>query len=140
MTFVVDTSIALSWCFEDERTPETLALLVRIGESGAFAPQHWPTEVLNGLMMAERRKRVTRDQRRRLGVFLRDLPITLDEETIAQVWVATQDLAERFRLTVYDAIYLELAHRRGLPLATLDQEMRTAAGALGVGVLGLAGT
>ena len=137
MTFVVDSSVALSWCFEDERTPETRALLERIGETGAFAPQHWPPEVLNGLMMAERRNRVVTGQRRRLAAFLRDLPIVLDTETIDRVWDSTQGLAERFRLTVYDAIYLELAHRRKLPLATLDRELRTAASSLGVSVLGL---
>jgi predicted nucleic acid-binding protein len=129
--------VALSWCFEDERTPETRSLLERVGETGASAPQHWPPEVLNGLMMAERRQRIGTDQRCRLAGFLRDLPIVLDVETIDRVWDATQALAERFRLTVYDAIYLELAHRRELPLATLDRELRTAALSLGVSVLGL---
>ena len=137
MTFVVDSSVALSWCFDDERTPETRALLERIGEAGASAPQHWPAEVLNGLMMAERRRRIEPDQRRRLADFLRDLPVALDAETLDRIWGATQALAERFRLTVYDAIYLEQAHRRALPLATLDRELRTAASSLGVSVLGL---
>ncbi len=137
MTFVVDSSVALSWCFEDERTPETRSLLERVAETGASAPNHWPAEVLNGLMMAERRKRIGPDQRRRLADFLRDLPIKLDAETIDQLWTATQTLAERFRLTVYDAIYLEQAHRLALPLATLDRELRTAASSLGVNTLGL---
>jgi predicted nucleic acid-binding protein len=137
MTFVVDSSVALSWCFDDERTPETRSLLERIGETGASAPQLWPAEVLNGLMMAERRQRIGADQRRRLVQFLRDLPIVLDAETVDQVWSATQTLAERFRLTAYDAIYLEQAHRRRLPLATLDRALRAAAGTLGVSVLGL---
>ena len=138
MTFVVDSSVALSWCFDDERTPETRALLERIGETGASAPQHWPAEVLNGLMMAERRQRIGPDQRRRLADFLRDLPIVLDAETVDQVWSAAQTLAERFRLTVHDAIYLEQARRRQLPLATLDRALRAAASSLGVSVLGLA--
>jgi len=135
VTFVVDSSVALSWCFDDERTPETQALLERIGETGASAPQHWPVEVLNGLTMAERRKRIGSEQRRRLAEFLRDLPIALDAESIDRLWSATQALAERFRLTMYDAIYLELAHRRSLPLATLDRELRTAAASLVRGVL-----
>ena len=58
MTFIVDSSVALSWCFEDEHTAATHALLERIAEAGALAPQHWPLEVLNGLMMGERRKRI----------------------------------------------------------------------------------
>jgi predicted nucleic acid-binding protein len=136
VSFVVDSSMALSWCFEDERTPATQALLERVGESGAAAPQHWPLEVLNGLMMAERRQRVDAPRRRQLADFLRDLPITLDPDTTIQVWGTTQGLAERFRLTVYDAAYLELAHRKRLSLASLDQDLSKAATALGVPVLG----
>jgi predicted nucleic acid-binding protein len=136
VSFVVDSSVALSWCFEDERTPATKALLERVGESGAIAPQLWPAEVLNGLMMAERRQRIDASRRRQLADFLRDLPIALDPDTTVQFWDATQDLAERFRLTVYDAIYLELAQRRHLALASLDKALRQAATTLGVPVLG----
>lgn len=136
MSFVLDSSVALSWCFEDERTPATKALLEQVGESGAVAPQHWPLEVLNGLMMAERRQRVDGNKRRQLAGFLRDLPITLDSDTTIQIWGATQSLAERFRLTVHDAVYLELAQRKRLPLASLDQDLRIACAALGVALLG----
>lgn len=136
MSFVIDSSVALSWCFEDERTPATTALLHRIGATGAIAPQHWPLEALNGLMMAERRKRLDATRRQHLAGFLRDLPITLDPETTIQVWTATQRLATRFRLTIYDAAYLELAQRQNLPLASLDQELRAAGTALGVPLLG----
>ena len=137
MTFVVDSSVALSWCFEDERTPVTTALLERVGDTGGLVPQHWPVEVLNGLMMAERRRRIDAVQRWGFAAFLRDLPIALDAETTSQVWDATQRLAERFRLTVYDAVYLELAQRKRLPLATLDRELRVAGVALGVQLLGI---
>lgn len=136
MSFVVDSSVALSWCFEDERTPATKALLERVGENGAVAPQLWPSEVLNGLVMAERRRRIDAGRRRRLADFLRDLPIALDPDTTIHVWATTQGLAERFRLTVYDAIYLEMAQRRHLPLASLDKALRNAAAAVGVPVLG----
>lgn len=136
MTFVIDSSVALSWCFEDKRTPATKALLDRVGENGGFVPQHRPVEVLNGLMMAERRRRIDATRRRGFAEFLRDLPITLDLDTTSQVWDATQRLAERFRLTVYDAVYLELAQRKHLPLATLDQELRNAGAALGVALPG----
>jgi predicted nucleic acid-binding protein len=136
VSFIVDSSVALSWCFEDERTPATTALLHRVGETGATAPQHWPLEALNGLLMAERRKRLDAARRQHLADFLRDLPIMLDAETTIQVWTTTQRLAERFRLTIYDAAYLELARRRNLPLASLDQELRAAGTALGVPLLG----
>lgn len=134
---VVDSSVALTWCFEDEQTPASLALLEAVVEAGAVAPSLWPLEVLNALIMAERRKRVDAAQRQRLTGFLRDLPIVLDSETAAQAWSATIQLAERHRLTVYDAAYLELAQRRDLPLASLDQELRAAAEVAGVALVEL---
>ena len=100
---VVDSSVTLTWCFEDEQTAASLALLEQVVENGAVAPIVWPLEVLNALVMAERRKRVDAAQRQRLTGFLRDLPIALDAETAAQAWSATVQLAERHRLTVYDA-------------------------------------
>ncbi|HNC53239.1 MAG TPA: type II toxin-antitoxin system VapC family toxin [Accumulibacter sp.] len=136
MSFVLDSSIALSWCFEDERTPATRALLVRVGVAGACAPALWPLEVLNALAMAERRSRIDSERRQRLAGFLHDLPVTIDDETASQAWAVASQLAARFRLTVYDAAYLELAQRLNLPLATLDQELRAAAAALGVPLLG----
>jgi predicted nucleic acid-binding protein len=137
VSFIVDSSVALSWCFEDERTPATKALLERVAETGALAPQHWPLEILNGLTMGERRGRIEPSKRQRLVDFLRDLPITLDTETAVQVWGPTQRLADRYRLTAYDAVYLELAQRRSLPLATLDRDLRSASSAVGVALLGV---
>jgi predicted nucleic acid-binding protein len=96
----------------------------------------WPLEALNGLLVAERRGRLDADRRRRLAGFLSALPIRLDEETASQAWTKTSHLAERFRLSSYDAAYLELAQRRHLPLASLDQDLRNAAAALGLTVLG----
>ena len=93
--FVVDSSVALSWCFEDERTPATRALLERVGEAGAMVPQHWPAEVLNGLMMAERRQRIDADRRRKLADFLHDLPLAIDPETTVQLWGPSR-LADAF--------------------------------------------
>lgn len=136
MSFVLDNSVALTWCFEDERTPATTALLEQVAESGALAPMLWPLEALNGLLVAERRGRLDVARRQRLSGFLRALPITIDDETASRAWSATADLAERFNLSSYDAAYLELAQRRHLPLASLDRELRAAATALGLTVLG----
>jgi predicted nucleic acid-binding protein len=136
VSFVLDNSIALTWCFEDERTPETLSLLQRVATEGAVAPWLWPLEALNGLLMAERRGRLDAGRRHRLLGFLRDLPITLDSDGINQVWTETNVLAERYQLTIYDAVYLELAQRRHLPLATRDNALRAAANALGLPLLG----
>ncbi len=137
MSFVLDSSTSLAWCFEDERTDATDALLERVVDSGAVAPSLWPLEVLNALATAERRGRIDAELRQRVAGFLRDLPVAIDAETASQVWAVTSQLAARHRLTLYDAAYLELALRLGLPLATLDQELRGAGAALGVTLLGL---
>ncbi len=93
---------------------------------------------MNALVVAERRNRIDAAKRAVYASFLRRLPIALDTDTTSQVWDATAALAVQFRLTVYDATYLELAQRRRLPLATLDRPLRTAAAALGIEALGLA--
>jgi predicted nucleic acid-binding protein len=138
MSFVLDNSVALAWCFEDEQTPAVMALLDRVTETGAVAPLLWPLEALNGLLVAERRRRLNAATRAALTAFLRELPIMLDLDTAERAWGEAAQLAERFRLSVYDATYLELALRRRLPLASLDQGLREAAGAMGVDVLGVA--
>jgi len=89
VSFVLDNSVALTWCFEDERTPAMGALLVQVGESGALAPGLWPLEALNGLLVAERRGRLDAPRRHRLTGFLRALPIKLDDETASQAWTTT---------------------------------------------------
>lgn len=136
MTFVLDNSVALAWCFEDEQTPAVMALLDRVAATGAIAPQLWPLEALNGLLMAERRRRIGPEKRLELAGLLQSLPITLDEETATRAWEDAARLAERFRLSVYDATYLELAQRKRLPIATLDRDLKSAAAAVGVEGLG----
>jgi predicted nucleic acid-binding protein len=124
---VLDNSVALAWCFEDEQTPDIMALLDRVAETGAIAPFLWPLEALNGLLVAERRRRLDRPRRIRLAAFLRDLPVVLDPSTADRAWDAIASLADRHALTTYDAAYLELAQRRSFPLATLDRDLRSAA-------------
>lgn len=137
MSFVLDSSVALAWCFEEERTDAVDALLDRTTETGAHAPLLWPLETLNALFSAERRRRIDRRKHETLAAFLRDLPVLLDPETAELAWTETASLAGRFRLTTYDAAYLELALRRRLPLASLDRELRAAAAAMNVEVLGV---
>ncbi|HEY4363121.1 MAG TPA: type II toxin-antitoxin system VapC family toxin [Bryobacteraceae bacterium] len=136
MSFVVDTSVALAWCFEDEQTQPVMNLLDRVTQTGAIAPSLWPLEALNALLMAERKKRLDSEHRQRLAGFLRELPITLDTETAEHAWTTTARLAERYRLTLYDAAYLELAQRRRVPLATLDKDLIKAGKALGIQLVG----
>ncbi len=127
MTFVVDNSVAISWCFQDEHTPDLVTLLRRLLVERAMAPMLWPLEALNVLMVSERKRRIDRVGRHRLTAFLRGLPIDIDDETAHYAWRDTQALMERHGLTSYDAAYLELALRTGLSLATLDQDLARAA-------------
>lgn len=136
MSFVIDTSITMAWCFNDERTAPVMDVLYRLHETPACAPLLWPLEALNVLLTAERRKRIDRRRRVELMDFLRELPIRLDSETTDHVWTTTVRLAERHRLNTYDATYLELALRRELPLATLDTDLIRAAKASGTTILG----
>ena len=96
----------------------------------------WPLEALNGLFAAERRRRLDAAKRAALATFLRQLPIRLDTETADQACEDTARLAGRYRLTIYDASYLELAQRRRLPLASLDQDLWKAIVSSGLEVLG----
>jgi len=135
MSFVLDNSVALAWCFEDEQTVPVMAMLDRVTETGANAPMLWPIEALNGLLVAERRKRIDKAKRIQLMTFLRDLPIVLDLDTADRAWEATAGLADIFKLSIYDVSYLEVARRRRLPLASLDRSLCVAAKALGIETL-----
>ena len=136
MSLVVDPSLALRWYFEDERTPAADALLDRVADQGATVPGLWRLEIVNGLRTAIRRKRIDMVFRDRAIAQLARLPITVDPDTDHYAWTTTLQLADRFGLTPYDAAYLELAQRRTLPLATLDESLRAAAPAVGVQLLG----
>lgn len=137
MSLVIDSSITLAWLFEDERTAAADAVLNQVTETGAVAPSLWRLEVANALQVAVRRQRIDAAFRDASLADLSALEVQIDPETDRQAWTATLELAERCRLTLYDAAYLELARRLGFPLATLDQELRAAAGALGVALLGM---
>lgn len=137
MSLVIDASLTLAWYFEDERTPAIDAVLDEVVRDGAVVPSLWRLEVVNGLQMAVRRKRIDISFRDRALQQLDLLPITVDAETGAQAWSATLRLTDRFQLTIYDATYLELAHRRTMPLATLDRALRAAGRALGVALIGI---
>ncbi len=115
MSFVLDTSVSLAWCFQDQRTQANLSLLERLRETRGHVPALWPIETLNGLLTAERRRRITSSERSSLVHFMRDLPLMVDGEVADRAWQATILLAARHSLTAYDATYLELALRLGSP-------------------------
>ena len=130
--FVLDTSVALAWCFPDEHAPYPQSVLDSLAATAAAVPSLWHLEVANALLVGERRGRCTAaDVATWLG-FLAALPIRTDPETEARAWSDALTLARTYTLSAYDASYLELAVRRGLPLAALDGKLKTAALAAGV--------
>src|SRR5688500_2699776 len=124
--FIPDASAALPWCFEDEATPWTESLLNRLaGGEQILVPAHWPLEVTNGLLMAMRRGRVTGEKVRRFIDDLQALSLHIEPPLSPMFWPGVLEMAEQHRLTAYDAAYLDLAQRTGLPLATLDEDLQT---------------
>ena len=132
MPLVIDASVAAAWAFEEQHEiAERVFALV--GAEAMSAPALWWYELRNVLVLGERRRQITEHE---TGRFLRDiarLAITIDTSPNES---GVLNLARRHRLTVYDAAYLELALRAGLPLATLDTMLAAAARAEAVPLVG----
>lgn len=133
--FVIDASVALAWCFDDEATAATRALLDRFEQEEAEVPSLWHLELANTLVMAARSRRITPARASEFIALVMGLPITVDEQTPNRALTTVLDLARGERLSAYDASYLELAMRRGLPLATKDDDLAKAARRAGVSLL-----
>jgi predicted nucleic acid-binding protein len=117
--------------------PCSRQLSVAVADQGAFVPSLWRLEVANSLTVAVRRGRVEGGFRHAALTDLSELEILVDSQTDARAWNASLDIADRYRLTLYDAAYIELAQRRALPLATLDEDMRRAGADLRLELLGV---
>lgn len=127
MALVVDTSVTMAWLFTDEVTPFTESVLSRLQNTEALVPATWPLEVCNVLLVAERRRRATAAQIAGFLQVLETLPLTVDAAAPDRVFGSVLALGREHGLTAYDASYLELAVREGLPLATLDAALMAAA-------------
>ena len=132
MSLVIDASVALAWVFGDERHDAGWRVVEQLREGPAWVPAHFHLEVGNGLISGLRRGRLTPDQTRTAIVALGALPIEVDPDTSSRAFSESWPLAARHGLTTYDAAYLELALRRRLPLATLDENLAHAAQSEGV--------
>jgi len=130
--FVLDASMTLSWAFESESTPFSVAVLKSLETAQALAPALWAFEVTSVLSTAERRGRMNAEAQAVFLERLRLLPFAIEHRPVS--WLAQQilPLARTYKLSAYDAAYLELAIREGLPLATLDDDLRRVASAAGV--------
>jgi len=126
-TFVVDNSVVMSWCFKDEANKYTDAVLDSLAESYAVVPSIWPLEVVNALLVSERRRRLSEAASIRFLTLLAQLPLTVEQEQSEKAMMRILALARKHKLSSYDASYLDLAMRSGLPIATLDKNLRAAA-------------
>ena len=133
--FVVDNSIVMSWCFKDEANQYADAVLDSLSEATALVPSIWPLEVINVLLVAERRMRISEADSVRFTTLLSQLPIVVEYERAEQIMKDLLALARVKELSSYDASYLDLAMRKGLPLATLDKRLKEAATAVDVKLL-----
>lgn len=130
MPIVVDTSVTMAWCFEDEATAETDSVLDRLRDEEAVVPAFWQLEVANVLLVAERRGRITEAQSTRFLDLLSQLRIRVDmPQTDTK---SVQAIGRRHQLSAYDAAYLLLAERIAAPLATRDVKLISAARTAGV--------
>jgi predicted nucleic acid-binding protein len=133
MSVALDSSIVGCWCFPDEANPLADATLSAIAADGAFVPAVWWFEVRNLLITGERVGRMTPTGTAGFLADLEMLPIRIDREPASD---AVLTYARTYRLTIYDAAYLELARRLGVPLATLDRQLVRAARSAQVPLLG----
>jgi predicted nucleic acid-binding protein len=127
LSLVIDASVTLAWCLGDEKSEYADGVLQRLSLDSAMVPSVWPIEVANGLIVAERRGRLTASEIPRVDQLLSVLSIRVAEAALSYALGPILTVARTHNLTAYDACYLELAMREGLPLASLDDRLRAAA-------------
>jgi predicted nucleic acid-binding protein len=125
--FVVDNSIVMTWCFKDEANQYADAILNSLTEAVAIVPAIWPLEIVNVLLVAERRERLHESDSIRFISLLSQLPIVVDRTWPERTMKDLLAIGRANSLSSYDAAYLELAMRQGLPIATLDNKLLEAA-------------
>lgn len=128
--FILDCSVTMSWCFEDESSPYADEVLLSLKQTRALVPSLWTLEVANVLLMAKRKNRLTESKMVRFTHLLSQLPISIDENPLDMKHILF--LADTHQLTSYDTCYLNLALTHGLPIATLDEKMREASQRAGI--------
>jgi predicted nucleic acid-binding protein len=136
MPFVLDASMTMSWCFADESTPYGRSVLAELFDSYAEVPALWPYEIANVLAINEKRKRISESASIEFLQTLSGLDVRIDTSFPVVDGMTLLPLVRRYGLTAYDAAYLELAKRKGLPLATYDKELIAAASVEGIALVG----
>ncbi len=133
--FVIDNSVVMSWCFKDETNGYADAVLDKLSESTAIAPSIWSLEVVNVLLVAERRKRLKQVDSVRFITLLSQLPIVVEDEGSEKMMKDLLALGRTSHLSSYDASYLDLAMRKDCPIATIDKKLMEAAKEVSVTIL-----
>jgi predicted nucleic acid-binding protein len=132
MEFILDSSVTMAWYFKDEANPYANAVRKSLSKARALAPVLWPFEVANILVQGERRGRSTLAEATKWLDYLHLLPIRVDQQSLVRAWTEVMHTARTYHLSAYDASYLELAIRMALPLAALDDPLKSAASLAGV--------
>ena len=136
MSLVLDCSVAIAWVLPGEVQLEGAGSIVGwVQAEGGVVPPLWFAEVGNALLQAHRRRRIDHDAFENALTRLASLPLEVDDSVPRRAWAATLSLAQVHGLTLYDAVYLDLALNRGLALATLDRQLRQAATMDGIALL-----
>ena len=135
--FVVDNSIVMTWCFKDEANPLADAVLSSLTEAVAVVPGIWPLEVVNLLLVAERQERLHESDSVRFISLLSQLPIVVERTWPERMMKDLLALGRANSLSSYDAAYLDLATRQGLPIATLDSKLLEAARRVDIPILAI---
>lgn len=134
--FGVDASVPMAWLFQEGATPQTARLLDRLSAETALVPGWWFLEIANVLALAARKARITPAQSTEFIEMLSRVGIEIGPDSPERTFGRALPLCRAHQLTSYDALYLDLAVRHGLPLATLDEPLRKAARKLGIELLG----
>ncbi len=137
MSLVLDSSATLAWIYDDEITRAIKQVFDMVTTDSAWVPIIWPLEVGNSLQTAVRKGHIKASFRDATLADLASINIKIDDETNNHAWSKTSQLAQKYNLTLYDAAYIELAQRKALPLASLDRDLRAAAKAMRLKLLGV---
>jgi predicted nucleic acid-binding protein len=131
---VVDASVALAWCFPDEVSDYADSVLLAVENQTIVVPAIWPVEITNALLVGQRRKRITQSDVRRFVELFKGLDVTVETQSVADSVSNIFPLAQNYRLSAYDAAYLDVAVRHEITLATLDADLQRAAKAIGISI------
>lgn len=133
--FILDCSTTMAWCFADETNEQADTILNLLKDTKAFVPNIWSLEVINVLRVGERKKRISIDQSNNFISLINTLPIEIDMGVNELPNRKILEISRKYLLSAYDASYLELAIRKGIPFSSFDKILCAAAKKAGIDLL-----